>query len=182
MLKPMLVGAAALLSLGANPMPLDEPATNFNAIGRLECEGGWGTAFWIDDTTMITAAHVSSLGGCTIYGHPVTARSDGAQDFAILTGPRNRNHIEVDCSGVREGRIYHATGFPGPRVTSRLLATRESIAGFVVLLGQVWGGMSGGPVIGRRGRVAAIVNLRSTEGVHRAFVLPLADTPVCRRD
>lgn len=186
MLKPMLAGAALLLS-AQTPITSDEPAINYNAITMIQCGSTRGTAFWIRDTVLVTAEHVSSQGPCSIGGQPVAVTyEDMALDFAMIQGPHNSNHIEIDCRGPRRGRIYHAVGYAYGvrRHTSRLLATRKRYNldegnGLRVLLGRAYPGQSGGPVIGQNSRASAMVNRGGDDPPFMAG-RSLSDTPLCQ--
>ncbi len=150
----------------APALPTDEPATDMNAIIVIQCgPSARGTAFWIAPTRLVSAEHVTRNGPCrTLDGDPLPGvREDPVHDIAELRGPDIGRHLTIRCAGFREGRAYFATGYAQGlyRHTSRLIATRHrdgGASGLQVLLGQVFPGMSGGPVVDTRGRVTGIVS------------------------
>ena len=124
-----------------------------------------------------------------IDGAPVRViHEDAARDFALLRGPRNRHPLAVGCRGFREGRAFWATGWAQGlyRHTARLVATggrspgEGGGAGLRILVGEVYPGMSGGPVVDASGRVVGIVNRRAVMAP-LAQSRSLADTILCRR-
>lgn len=188
MIRTLVAALAGLALTSAAPVIPDEPPQRFNAMTMIECGAARGTAFWVARRLMVSAQHVTANGACRIGDTPlVVLREDPATDFALLHGPANPAHLAVDCGGFREGRAYWATGWAQGlfRHTARLVATPGRSAGpggaggLHILAGEVWPGMSGGPVVGREGRVAGIVN-------RRALAVPLMqsralrDTSLCR--
>jgi trypsin-like peptidase len=184
----LLLVAALLLGGSRSATAADEPAIDYDAIALIRCGDGLGTAFWIAPGRMISAAHVTARGPCTLGGAPLeVVLEDGGNDIAELRGPDSGRALPVRCSQMSEGRPYFAVGFALGRYrhTSRLVATGERAAGppgqgQSVLLGTVYPGMSGGPVFDRRGRVTGIVNMRGTR-LPLSFSRPLRETFVCRR-
>ena len=188
MLHALMAALLGLASPFAAPVMADEPAQLFGAMTMIECGDARGTAFRIGRRLIVSAHHVTSSGPCRIGAAPlVLVREDAATDFALLRGPPGPVHLKLRCTGFRAGRAYWATGWAQGRfrLTTRLVATADrspgsgGAGGLFVLVGMVWPGMSGGPVVDRRGRVVGIVN-------RRALAAPLvqsrslADTPLCR--
>jgi hypothetical protein len=183
--------AAALFGLAlssAAPVVPDEPAQRFNAMTMIQCGAARGTAFWVGRRLLASAQHVTAGGPCRIGETPIaTLHEDAESDFALLRGPANRARLPVTCRGFGEGRAYWATGWAQGlfRHTARLVATRErspgggGAGGLRILAGEVWPGMSGGPVVDRAGRVVGIVNRRAV-AAPLVQSRPLRDTILCR--
>ena len=188
-LSAVLYGLALFSAAPLAPaIPVDEPATDMNAIIVIQCgASARGTAFWIAPTRLISAEHVTRNGACrTLDGEALpTVHEDPVHDIAELRGPNIGRHLTVRCSGFREGRAYFATGYAQGlyRHTSRLIATRHrdgGAGGLQVLLGQVFHGMSGGPVVDTSGRVTGIVN-RLIVAMPFSESRSLKETFLCRR-
>lgn len=189
MLKPALLALVAGSLVSSSPYAPDEPRIDMNAIARIDCGGFSGTAFWITRTRIVTAVHViAAAQPCSIAGHVLSTVRSGNRDLAEVRGLENDHYLRVDCGGFREGRVYHATGYAlgDYRHTARLLATRDEEgdrdgppnAGERILLGAVYPGMSGGPVVDGHGHVVGIVN-RSITSPPMAESRALADSFIC---
>lgn len=192
-MKPLPVAIAAALPVvpivAYAAMP-GHPGTKWEyphapaAIVRIECygerDGGIGTAFKVGLVTYVTAAHVVHGRKCTIGGEPVTVDIEGNdnRDFAVLTGPATSAMLPFSCKEFRLGRFYLARGYAGggyELAALPWLATTIPWGSKAVLLGEAYAGMSGGPLIDRRGRVRGVVNTRLP-----SMALPLSETPLCR--
>jgi hypothetical protein len=186
----LVCAASALVSA---TIPADEPANiDYNAIVKVVCGGASGTAFWIDDTRLLTAVHVTRNGPCSIDGNPVRiVREEEAIDVAELEGPNIGHHLHLNCRAFHRGHIYHAAGFAFAhfRHTSRLIGTgyRETAPdpvpaiGMAILRGQAYPGMSGGPVFDRRGNVVGMTNRGSQGGANPTFESrEIRESAVCR--
>lgn len=184
-----LIGAA--LALGsATPAETVAPAPDVPdaAIAVVVCGGARaGTAFRIGPHRLVTAAHVTSHASCTLQDRagggdvPVeVVREEGRLDIAELRSAAASDvFLQVDCGGVRRGRHYRAIGFAGGRYRANLplIATGYATSfGGAEFVGETIPGMSGGPVIDRRGRVVAVVNTRLP-----ASARALRETWLCRR-
>ena len=188
MTKALAAALAGLAVSSAAPVlpPDDAPALPAGAVVLIECGGSArGTAFRIGAARFVSAEHVTRNGPCAIVGGPPlkTVREDAAHDIAELSGPEAGARLAIDCRGFRRGRAYFATGFAEgrDRTTTRLVATgaRDPGAGGLdVLVGPVHRGMSGGPVVDRRGKAAGIVN-RLVVGLPFSESRSLAGTFLC---
>jgi hypothetical protein len=184
MVKALLaLCAAAFLAAPSTPAsaPYDhDPA----AIVRVQCITQLGTrtgsGVRIAPDTYITAAHVVvESGECSIAGVPITVTfSDEPSDFAMFSGGAAGPTMPVHCGGFKAERVYLARGFAfGGNANFGMpwQATEITDNSLRLFIGDAIPGMSGGPVIDRKGRVAGIVNMRlASRG------LPLSATKVCR--
>lgn len=185
-------------------LPLDrvdtKPSTytvNLNSIYRVQCGNHLGTAEVIDGNTLITASHV--VGGektCWHNKQPVKVVYDNrAWDFAVLSFPtEGRQRFPYSCDGFVDGKTYlivgwaEGTDFAVSRVvaTSRYINTSDSKSGqpFVhvrVLKGGVWGGMSGGPVVGLDGVQVGTIVAGPRNSHDWAYARELKDTYLCAK-
>lgn len=191
-MKPLLALPIALLlaaptivaiPTAADPGSPSEYPHDPAAIVRIEChsdtDSGIGTAVKVGRYTYITAAHVADGRICTIGGQPVAVTVSGGEhrDFATLTGPASNVFLPISCKGFRFGRIYLARGYAGggyALAAQPWLATSIPWGRRTILLGEAYPGMSGGPLIDRKGRVRGVVNTRLP-----SMALPLSETSLC---
>ena len=157
---------------------------NEAAIVRLYCQridgAAWGTAFKITATQYITAHHVVENGTCFVAGQQVLIHTlDKKHDYASFDGPRSDAVLAPSCDGFTTGNRYIARGYAGGRpynVISPQTAFPMRIGGFQTFTGEeIQQGMSGGPVMDAKGRVAGIVNMRWP---NRS--MPLSSTGLCK--
>jgi hypothetical protein len=189
MVKSAVLAFAGALSLGASDAPV--LTTSHPYVHQVICAGARGTAFQINSNTALTAAHVSSIGGCKINGMPVeVVETDPSGDFAILRYhwfPRSRG-LRLSCEGYRNGQVYVGIGF------AKGLPIQRALAGqYLTTLPKAkleWAtlftpvpfipGMSGGPVFNGRGEVVGVVNAYSPF-FPLSFSRSLSDTSLCSR-
>lgn len=178
-MKGLLALGCAFALAAPSPVPADEPYSHDPAaIVKVECDGGWGTAVKIGPSSYITAAHVIDAGGCKVGGAGITLTAvDPSLDFAAFIGPNSNHVIPLSCDGYRAGKIYVARGYAagfGVNIRVPWLATELTDAGQALMIGDAIPGMSGGPLIDRKGRVTGIVNQRAA-----SRSLPLDRTSLC---
>ena len=92
-LKLLGAALASLISTSAAPaIPAipDEPIIEYRAIVKLDCGTGSGTAFWVGETRLISAQHVTRNGDCSINGVPVTKVRE---DEALQRGARPQDPL-----------------------------------------------------------------------------------------
>jgi hypothetical protein len=170
MLKFFARICATIALVSAPPMPLaSSPPRALDvdqaAIAIILCGGERaGTAFWIAPTRIMTAAHVTRGAACQIGGVPVElVREDGDNDVAELRSAEAHPFLRVSCDGFRAGQLYRAIGYVGGEYRANMpwipTGFRDP-SGQNEFIGQAEPGMSGGPVIGRGGDVAGVVNQR----------------------
>ena len=183
--------AAALFLAAPSPAAMPEqPGSarwyphNPAAIVRLECHepdggGAIGTGVKVGRHTYITAAHVVDGRQCYINGVPVLVTQSGGEklDYAVFLGPENDVMIPATCDGYRAGQSYLARGYAFGGYAANAepwIATRIPWGPLEMFSGFAAPGMSGGPVMDKRGRVIGIVNTRNP-----SMSLPLDHTPLC---
>jgi V8-like Glu-specific endopeptidase len=185
---------AALLALSSVPLvsavsgprigiePDDVPE-----VVRVDCGESRGSAFWVGPNVLITAAHVSTNKGCTIYGEPIRVLRYGGKDgdFAVLVSKRTSAYwLQKDCSGYVKGQSYTAIGYARGLATLTAIdleATGEDAWG----MARLWGiftlvpGQSGGPIINPdTGKVVGVVNTYSAS-IGNSGSVELRRTSIC---
>lgn len=182
--------------------PVSAYFINLNSIKRIFCNNETsqlvGTAFIVEGDQLVTAEHV--IGDkpilCTIDSKPVKMlyRSK-ALDFSVVGWPTlGRQRYEIDCRGFITGQTYYAIGFPNHGndfVVTPLTATADfadaydpkSGLQFVhvrTLIGPIYPGMSGGPIINIQGKVVGTVQATSVGSIARSR--ELRDTYLCGQE
>jgi hypothetical protein len=174
--------STAMTSDETQPSPYTIP---LDLVQKIDCNGGSGTASFIDGNTVMTASHVASLGGCRLLGNPlVLNHNSGELDFATLNSPlvSAPDRIPYSCDGIIPGRVYYTVGWAlGERfVAVRMIGTGGHWPdGLTRVRGRGMPGMSGGPVFDEHGFVVAIHIGSSRDGSNVAAVRPLAQTYLC---
>jgi len=164
MFKRFLVACLTLL-LGSSTALASEPySVNEKAIVKVVCQEGIGTAFKIAQDKYVSAKHVVSKTECTIDGKPISnVDITDKEDIATFTGPHTPNWVKVSCKGFEENKTYVAIGYGlGFPITMQnpWISTDYVQQGYNTFIGEGLPGMSGGPVINRKGEVTGIVTMR----------------------
>ncbi len=154
----------ALVPVSSASAPAALGDIDYAAIVMVRCGAAQGTAFHVGGGRYLTAYHVAVFGTCSIEGVAMRmVRGDGGLDVAELGGPPIGQALRIDCRGFRAGGTYRAVGYamPAGRLTLPLIATRHTSDGQREFVGEVYPGMSGGPVIADDGgKVPGITNRR----------------------
>jgi S1-C subfamily serine protease len=153
-------------------------------VERISCDEGTGSGSWIAGDRVLTAAHVVAAGNCLVQGKPTRPiYLDEDRDIAILqTQAQTETVMEMSCDAPVHGGHYIAIGYAfgvEKPVEQRLRGTTFSMDGFSVLKGNIFGGMSGGPVVNDDGEIVAIVNMYRTNGTSLSFMRSLSSTSLC---
>lgn len=191
LLLPAPSGMPALATMTGTGEPTPYLLDN-NTIAKIDCGKWMGTGSYVGNGLVVTARHVVSEGKCTVDlapAHVVASSLRPGMDFAVLKIKNDVAYRQlIDCSGIKEGRLYLATGFAedSPRtVTQRLIGSsatshEKGFEGESVMRGSITQGMSGGPVNdAETGALVAIINANSTDGITQSLVLPLSATSLC---
>lgn len=159
----------------ATPVVAKEPYQFLsNAVVRVGCNFGAGTAFHIGEGRYVTAYHV--IKNC-LKDFP-GAVIDEKHDFATFHGPVLPEKIPVACTNYRVGDMYVGVGYAeGGYYQARepVVAVDYKLDGYQAFIGQFIPGMSGGPVLNKDGKAVGIVNMRWP-----ARSLNLDDTHICK--
>jgi hypothetical protein len=181
----LAVAFAALTS--AAPSPVEK--VPYSSIKLIRCGRASGTLFQVAPGVLMTAAHVTRNGPCSVDDVPLEIMlEDNALDYALLRGTVGQP-MTLLCKEMKRGRTFYGIGYAGGRyrMDSRLFAQSRtkanvegtSYSGMMRFGGGVIPGMSGGPVIDGEGRVVAIVNASNAE-LSTALGRSVKDTILCR--
>ena len=184
-LVTLAVAFAALTSAA----PLSVGKIPYSSIKLIRCGRASGTLFQIAPGVLMTAAHVTRNGPCSVDDIPLeTTLEDNALDYALLKGNVGKP-MTLLCKEMKRGRIYYGIGYAGGRyrMDSRFFAESRtdanvegtSYSGMMLFRGGAIPGMSGGPIIDGRGRVVAIINASNSE-LSTALGRSVKDTILCR--
>lgn len=161
-----------------------------SSVKRVMCREGSGTAFLIRPSTYVSADHVTQMTDCQVDDQNINLTfTSPEQDFSVFTvNDATGKPLKINCDGFHPGERYQSIGYPGDqKYVTNLQATRYS--GRVVLdlkvrpkmrllIGAIFHGMSGGPIINSGGEVVGINN---AESLHETIGLSqeLRDTHLC---
>jgi hypothetical protein len=172
-----LLAALACLSLTASapvPVNLDDGDA---AIVLVVCDQGVGSATRVTENAYISVAHVTSLGNCTVDGTKITVtHSDAEQDFSTFIGPKGKDTLDISCDGFTrlEGYVSRGHAYGDPNVWFQPVIAVAEYKGKWAFVGDIFPGMSGGPIVDKDGRITGVNNIANpSAGVD------LKDTVVC---
>ena len=179
----VLLGALSL----AYPIEAKAPGlTTYEAVKQVRCGRGSGTAFRVRGGDFVSAAHVTTIGGCTINDTPIEGAVEGDLDVAIIKGlPNDGPSFPINCEGMTPNTyvfaVGYAAGFPWQTMTRLLVTAQRSPNGFVGLYGTptVVPGMSGGVVINEAGEAVGVINMFTPFGPW-SLSRSLSDTSLCK--
>ena len=177
MRKTAVVLAALLL---ASPVSAHEEPYQHDegAIVKVVCNLGSGSATRVGRNTYISVHHVTKNTGCRVHGVPIEVTySDESRDFSTFLGPSGLETIPISCQGYQTGNAYIARGyaFGGDEPWFQPVMAVARYEELWAMLGDIFPGMSGGPVIDKGGRIVGTVNIMNPSGS-----VSLSDTPVCQ--
>lgn len=177
---------------------MSQDAPRRSEVQNIVCGGQTGSAFYIDETTIVTANHVAENNTCVDRGSTnnrsreieVIAR-DSTGDVAVLRGPRvSRDRAyTINCDGFIPGERYYGAGYvqDGSQyrsvpMTARNEAYRVDLDGQTTLGsldGSVQQGMSGGPIVNDRGEVVGIITAQPRDNTNITLSQEMRDTRFC---
>lgn len=179
-------------------VPMSQDAPRRSEVQNIVCGGQTGSAFYIDETTLVTANHVAESDTCVNRG-PTNNRSreievidrDSTGDVAVLRGPRvsRERTYTVNCDGFVPGEHYYGGGYVqdgseyrSVPMTARNEAYRVDLDGQTTLGsldGSVQQGMSGGPIVNDRGEVVGIITAQPRDNTNITLSQEMRDTHFC---
>lgn len=159
---------------------------NLNSIIQITCGSRTGTAVVIDRNVLLTVYHVTGEDSCTHDGKTFTTLYwNRGLDIAVLAGDTtNRPAIPLRCDGYSTDEEVFMIGYAGGKdfAVTRGIASRNYFNGYDVKTGQPFSrvrilnarsyrGMSGGPVLDKKGYVVGLINAVPTRNEpHKKFV------------
>jgi hypothetical protein len=168
---------------------------NIGLVERIVCGDAAGTSVGtgarIDVDIVLTANHVVKGRPCLIDGEPAELlHADPALDVAVLraaTKSYNGTRMLVSCEPVAPGQTYYGVGwaFSADLAVQRFVATNgksrdRGFEGEMLMRGNGYPGMSGGPVIDANGFIVGIVNGSQGDGLSLMASRSVRDTFLCK--
>lgn len=192
----LMIAAAFAMPL---PPPTPDPAMNLEAVRKVVCDYGTGTAFVVAPNTLATADHVVEAKNCkdAATGQKLFAyHRDGKHDFALVTmDTGDIVPIKYSCRRFRTSGVYYSYGYGrGTFMQNRLVASKaytddkflvrgmyglSYAPGMREFEGIIIGGQSGGPIVDDYGIAHGINNAGNAYG--KGWSYELADTELCNR-
>jgi hypothetical protein len=178
-MKKIALSVAALFLAAPINGTAQEPYTHDEgAIVKVTCEEGSGSATRVGKNTYISVDHVTRNTDCKVDGKTIEVTYfDRKRDLSTFIGPEGKKTIEISCDGYRQMEGYVARGYAFGRdeLWFQPLVYVTTYFGFHVFAGEVYPGMSGGPILDKEGRITGTVNIRNPAGS-----VDLSTTPICR--
>ena len=174
--------------------PMSQEAPRRSEVQNIVCGGQTGSAFYIDETTLVTANHVAESDTClnqTRRGGIEVVERDSNGDVAVLRGPRvpREQTYPVNCDGFVPGEHYYGGGYAygseyrAIPMTARNEAYRVTDDKGETTLGSLDGsvqqGMSGGPIINDRGEVVGVITAMPRDNSNITLSQEMRDTRFC---
>ena len=181
---PQTTGDAAEATTRENidPAEFPEVVQVFCRTGPMT--GTVGTAFRVSASILLSAAHATTHGDCSIRGEPFKVLETYG-DFAILQQDKAApKWLTIDCGGFVRGKTYRAIGFARGLPTQtevEVRATGESFHGFSRLWGvfNIIPGQSGGVFLdAETGKAVGVINVYNAERGDSGSIA-LKDTIIC---
>lgn len=173
---------------------------NLDSVVYLDCGDMVGTGEIIGQNRIMTAAHVVGKAEACRIGilQAVVVENNADLDYAILEVPTGmvRRPVRLSCAGFVSGQTYYAIGYAHGRdfAITRLTATsrfdengKDSEFGTLfthtrILDGEVYRGMSGGPIVNQDGVVVGITSATIVGIRPQALSRELKNTTICSSD
>jgi hypothetical protein len=173
------------------------PAIQHDAIRKIMCDQGQGTAFVIADGVLVSAEHVTENTGCfdLLTKQEIrTYHTDSLRDFSLsYMDTTGIVPMKYSCKRFRTGKSYYTFGYGAGRYMVNHLIGGKAYSpddlsvggqmggwgGMRLLSGLMIGGQSGGPITDAKGIVHGINNVSNSYNI--AYSYELADTVLCKR-
>lgn len=173
----------SLLLLGTTSSVAREPIAPFThnpeAIVRVVCKEGVGSATRVrEDGLFVSVDHVTRNTECKVGGQELKMTYVNAeQDFSTFMGPAGKAVIPFSCRGIKFNQPYVMRGYPAMADALFFMPVLfvAKYYKWYTYVGNVYPGMSGGPVLDKDGNTVGTVNVGNPTGG-----VALADTVLCK--